>query len=126
MEFLRGEPLSAVSRKVARSPHIGDDPRFPAIAARLVANFAEGLHAAHTLKDDRGVALDIVHRDVTPQNLFVLYDGSVRVTDFGIAHARRRLHQTEGQKLKGKLSYIAPEQLTEGPLDLRVDVWGLG
>lgn len=126
MEFLRGEPLSAVSRKVARAPHVADDPRFPAIAARLMANFAEGLHAAHTLKDDRGVALDIVHRDVTPQNLFVLFDGSVRVTDFGIAHARQRLHHTEGQKLKGKLSYIAPEQLTEGPVDLRVDVWGLG
>ena len=126
MEFLRGEPLSAVTRRVAGSPELGDDPRFPAIAARLLANFAEGLHAAHTLRDDRGALFDVVHRDVTPQNLFVLYDGTVRVTDFGIAHARRRLHQTEGQKLKGKLSYVAPEQLKEGNVDLRVDVWGLG
>lgn len=126
MEFLRGEPLSAVSRRVARTPELGDDPRFPLLAARLVANFAEGLHAAHTLRDDRGVPLDVVHRDVTPQNLFVLYDGSVRVTDFGIAHARRRLHHTQGQKLKGKLSYIAPEQLSEGAVDSRVDIWGLG
>lgn len=126
MEFLRGEPLSAVMRRVARTPELGDDPRFPAIAARLVANFAEGLHAAHTLRDNRGALLEVVHRDVTPQNLFVLYDGTVRVTDFGIAQARRRLHQTEGQKLKGKLSYVAPEQLQGGKPDLRVDLWGLG
>lgn len=126
MEFLRGEPLSAVMRRVARSSELGDDPRFPAVAARLLANFAEGLHAAHTLRDNRGALLDVVHRDVTPQNLFVLYDGTVRVTDFGIAQARRRLHQTEGQKLKGKLSYVAPEQLQGGKLDLRVDLWGLG
>jgi serine/threonine-protein kinase len=126
MEFLRGEPLSAITRRVTRSPELGDDPRFPAIAARLVAHFAEGLHAAHTLRDDHGISFEVVHRDVTPQNLFVLYDGSVRVTDFGIAHARRRLHHTEGQQLKGKLSYVAPEQLKEGNVDLRVDVWGLG
>lgn len=126
MEFLRGEPLSAVCRRVARSPELGDDPRFPALAARLLANLAEGLHAAHSLRDDSGVPFDVVHRDVTPQNLFVLYDGSVRVTDFGIAHARRRLHQTEGQKLKGKLSYIAPEQLNAGTVDRLVDIWSLG
>jgi serine/threonine-protein kinase len=126
MEFLRGEPLSAVCRRVARSPELGDDPRFPALAARLLANLAEGLHAAHSLRDDGGAPFDVVHRDVTPQNLFVLYDGSVRVTDFGIAHARRRLHQTEGQKLKGKLSYIAPEQLNSGAVDRLVDIWGLG
>ncbi|MDF3064603.1 MAG: serine/threonine protein kinase [Polyangiaceae bacterium] len=126
MEFLRGEPLSAITRRLARSPDLGDDPRFPALAARLLANFAEGLFAAHTLRDDRGKPLEIVHRDVTPQNLFVLYDGTVRVTDFGIAHARRRLHHTQGQKLKGKLSYVAPEQLSEGPVDQRVDIWGLG
>lgn len=126
MEFLRGEPLSAIMRRAARNPELGDDPRFPALAARLIANFAEGLFAAHTLRDDRGKPLEIVHRDVTPQNLFVLYDGTVRVTDFGIAHARRRLHHTQGQKLKGKLSYVAPEQLSEGPVDQRVDIWGLG
>jgi tRNA A-37 threonylcarbamoyl transferase component Bud32 len=126
MEFLRGEPLSAIARRVMRTPELGDDPRYPALAARLVANFAEGLHAAHTLRDDLGQPLEIVHRDVTPQNLFVLYDGTVRVTDFGIAHARRRLHQTQGQKVKGKLSYVAPEQLSDGPIDNRVDIWGLG
>lgn len=126
MEFLRGEPLSAVSRRVARSPELGDDPHFPLLAARIIANLAEGLHAAHTLRDDKGALLDVVHRDVTPQNLFVMYDGSVRVTDFGIAQARQRLHHTQGQKLKGKLSYIAPELLNRGTASAQVDVWGLG
>jgi len=126
MEFLRGEPLSSVSRRVARTPHLGDDPRFPLLAARVLANLAEGLHAAHTLRDDTGALLDVVHRDVTPQNLFVMYDGSVRVTDFGIAQARQRLHQTEGQRLKGKLSYIAPELMDKGKASPQVDVWGLG
>lgn len=126
MEFLRGEPLSAIFRRVGRMPELGDDPRFPLLAARVLANLAEGLHAAHTLRDDRGALLEVVHRDVTPQNLFVLYDGSVRVTDFGIAQARQRLHHTQGQKLKGKLSYIAPELLNHGRSTAQVDVWGLG
>ena len=126
MEFLRGEPLSALSRRIGRSPALGDDPRFPQLAARVLANLAEGLHAAHTLRDDQGALFDVVHRDVTPQNLFVMYDGSVRVTDFGIAHARQRLHHTQGQQLKGKLSYIAPELLNHGSANAQVDVWGLG
>jgi serine/threonine protein kinase len=126
MEFLEGESLSALFRRVARSPEIGDDPRFPLIVARLAANLAEGLHAAHTLCDNRGAPMDIVHRDVTPQNLFVLYDGSVRVTDFGIARARMRLHHTDGEVLKGKLAYVAPDILNHAPPTAQVDVWGLG
>jgi eukaryotic-like serine/threonine-protein kinase len=126
MEFLQGEPLSALFRRVARSPELGDEPRFPLIVARLLANLAEGLHAAHTLHDNQGVPMDIVHRDVTPQNLFVLYDGSVRVTDFGIARARMRHHHTHGEELKGKLAYIAPEILNHAPLSAQVDIWGLG
>jgi serine/threonine protein kinase len=126
MEFLQGEPLSALFRRVARSPEIGDDPRFPMFVARLLANLAEGLHAAHTLRDNQGAPMDVVHRDVTPQNLFVLYDGSVRVTDFGIAQARMRLHHTHGEALKGKLAYIAPEILNHAPPSAQVDIWGLG
>jgi serine/threonine protein kinase len=126
MEFLQGEPLSALFRRVARSPEIGDEPRFPLLVARLLANLAEGLHAAHTLRDNQGAPMDVVHRDVTPQNLFVLYDGSVRVTDFGIAQARTRLHHTHGEVLKGKLAYIAPEILNHAPPSAQVDIWGLG
>lgn len=124
MEFLRGEPLSRVFK--ALTPERLADPRHPTIIARLIANLAEGLHAAHTLKDTRGECLEVVHRDITPQNLFVLCDGTVRVTDFGIARARVRSHHTEGGRIKGKLSYMSPEQLNQQPVDSRSDLWGLG
>lgn len=124
MEFLRGEPLSRVFKTL--TPERIASPRHPTIIARIIANLAEGLHAAHTLKDTQGVGLDVVHRDVTPQNLFVLCDGTVRVTDFGIARARVRSHQTEGGRIKGKLSYMSPEQLNQQAVDCRSDIWGLG
>ena len=124
MEFLRGEPLSRVFKTL--TPERIASPRHPSIIARIIANLAEGLHAAHTLKDTQGVGLDVVHRDVTPQNLFVLCDGTVRVTDFGIARARVRSHQTEGGRIKGKLSYMSPEQLNQQTVDCRSDIWGLG
>jgi eukaryotic-like serine/threonine-protein kinase len=124
MEFLRGEPLSRVFK--ALTPERVADPRHPTIIARLIANLAEGLHAAHTLKDTHGECLEVVHRDITPQNLFVLCDGTVRVTDFGIARARVRSHHTEGGRIKGKLSYMSPEQLNQQPVDSRSDLWGLG
>ena len=124
MEFLRGEPLSRVFKTL--TPERIASPRHPTMIARLIANLAEGLHAAHTLKDTRGQCLDVVHRDVTPQNLFVLCDGTVRVTDFGIARARVRSHQTEGGRIKGKLSYMSPEQLNQQPVDCRSDLWSLG
>ena len=124
MEFLRGEPLSRVFE--ALTPERVESPRHPTIIARVIANLAEGLHAAHTLKDTHGQCLDVVHRDVTPQNLFVLCDGTVRVTDFGIARARVRSHQTEAGRIKRKLSYMSPEQLNQQPVDCRSDLWSLG
>ena len=124
MEFLRGEPLSRVFKSL--TPERVGSSRHPMIIARLIANLAEGLHAAHILKDTQGVSLEVVHRDITPQNLFVLCDGTVRVTDFGIARARVRSHQTQGGRIKGKLSYMSPEQLNQQPVDRRSDIWGLG
>jgi len=124
MEYLRGEPLSRVFKTL--TPERIADTRHPTIIARIIANLAEGLHAAHTLKDTRGECLDVVHRDITPQNLFVLCDGTVRVTDFGIARARVRSHHTEGGRIKGKLSYMSPEQLNQQPVDCRSDLWSLG
>ncbi|MFZ5889528.1 MAG: serine/threonine-protein kinase [Myxococcota bacterium] len=126
MEYLAGEPLSRVLRAVQERPELARSPRYPLIVARIVAGVAEGLHAAHSLCDDHGEPLGVVHRDVSPQNLFVLYDGTVRVTDFGIAQARQRLHHTHGGLLKGKLSYMAPEQIERKPLDARADLWSLG
>jgi len=124
MEYLRGEPLSRVFKTL--TPERIADSRHPTIIARIIANLAEGLHAAHTLKDTRGECLDVVHRDITPQNLFVLCDGTVRVTDFGIARARVRSHHTEGGRIKGKLSYMSPEQLNQQLVDCRSDLWSLG
>lgn len=126
MEYLQGEPLSQVFQRLAADPELLQVPTHCPTVARIAANLAEGLHAAHVLRDERGAPLEVVHRDVTPHNLFVLHDGTVRVTDFGIARARQRLHHTIGDKLKGKLGYVAPEQLRRRDIDHRVDVWALG
>ncbi len=94
--------------------------------ARIIADACEGLHAAHELKDANGESLNVVHRDVSADNLFITYDGATQVVDFGIAHARQRLHQTEAGQVKGTFPYMAPEQMTAAVVDRRVDVWALG
>jgi len=118
MEYLSGETLSRVARQMGPMP--------PSIAARIVADAAEGLHAAHELEGDDGQPMNVVHRDVSPQNLFVGYDGVVKVVDFGIAKAEHRIHETATGMVKGKFAYMAPEQLRGAALDRRADVWSLG
>jgi serine/threonine-protein kinase len=125
MEYLRGKPLSTVIREASQREHALSSLRHPRIIARLIAELAEGLDAVHSLKDEHGKALELVHQDVTPHNLFVLFDGTVRVTDLGIARARECLSETR-DVIKGKLRYMAPEQLRGAPLDLRADTWSLG
>ena len=125
MEFLFGQPLVAVHRAMAVAPALARDARHTAIIARLVANLCEGLHAVHELEDD-SAPLEVVHRDITPHNLFVLYDGTVRVTDFGIVRARVRRQAPSGTMLKGKLAYMSPEYLSRRPYDRRSDVWSMG
>lgn len=98
----------------------------PAIAARVVIDALRGLHAAHEAKDLRGEPLEIVHRDVSPQNLLVGSDGATRVIDFGIARAERRMTLTKTGVVKGKVQYMAPEQLEERPVDRRADVFAAG
>ena len=78
------------------------------------------------MTDDSGRPLEVVHRDVSPQNLFITYDGSVKVLDFGIAKAADRLTRTETGYFKGKFAYMAPEQIKEQPVDRRADVFALG
>jgi serine/threonine protein kinase len=126
MEFLQGEPLSRVLTKAISDHKFLDEPRYARLIARVIANLAEGLHAVHSIRDQGGNELGVVHRDVSPQNLFVLFDGTVRVTDLGIAYARKRVHHTPRQAIKGKVSYLAPEVIERSSFDRRADVWSLG
>jgi len=123
MDLVYGTSLSQIARRV-----LGRGERVPvAVAAEIVAQAAEGLHAAHTATDVSGRALHIVHRDVSPQNILVGRDGIVRITDFGIATAVRRVSQTtQIGRLKGKLSYLAPEQIGGSGSDARTDQYALG
>ncbi len=126
MEYLVGEPLSRVHRRVLADVDQRDSPLLPMRMARIIAQACEGLHAAHELTDTDGESLRVVHRDVSAENLFVTYDGATQVVDFGIAHARQRVHSTEAGQVKGTFPYMAPEQMTSAVVDRRVDVWALG
>ncbi|MBL8922802.1 MAG: serine/threonine protein kinase [Myxococcaceae bacterium] len=120
MEFVDGESLSTIFKTVRKRGERLDD----ALACRLMAWAAEGLHYAHTRRDDDGQLQCIVHRDVSPQNLLVTMDGSLKVVDFGIAKVAS--HATSSGKLKGKLAYMAPEQGRAEAVDARTDVFALG
>jgi serine/threonine protein kinase len=85
-----------------------------------------GLHHAHELKDFDGSPLYVVHRDVTPQNVFVTYDGSIKVVDFGIAKAQDSSSNTVTGEIKGKVTYMSPEQVRGEPLDRRADIFAVG
>lgn len=97
------------------------------LAARVVASVCAGLHAAHELTADDGTPLGVVHRDVSPQNILFSKSGQVKLADFGVAKARGQLQEaTRTGELKGKLSYMAPEQVTMKDFDRRADVFALG
>jgi serine/threonine protein kinase len=126
MEFLAGEPLSRVCRAMGSQPDLLQTTRHHRIVSRIIASCCQGIHAVHELSD-RHAPLDVVHRDLTPANLFALHDGTVRVTDFGIMRARVRRQRPSGQTvLKGKVAYMSPEYLARKPYDRRSDVWTLG
>jgi len=120
MEYLDGQPLVRIFR---RSPPAG----LPvAIALRIVADACTGLHYAHTMTDYDGSPLSIVHRDVSPHNLFITYGGHVKIVDFGIAKAASRTTETETGLLKGKIAYMSPEHIRGDDVDARSDIFSLG
>ena len=122
MEYLHGEPLREVMRRIEEH-----STRIPFhIAARVCADASEGLHAAHELRGRNGQLLNLVHRDVTPHNLFVTYEGYTKVVDFGIAKVVDRLASTRAGTLKGKLAYMSPEQVRGQEVDRRTDIFALG
>jgi serine/threonine-protein kinase len=96
------------------------------MVAWIGARVAEGLHYAHTLRDEQGHRLDIVHRDVNATNVFVTYDGEVKIIDFGLAKAANRASKTAAGIIKGKVAYMSPEQAVGAPVDARTDVFALG
>jgi hypothetical protein len=118
MEYLHGEHLGVFQGTGAVDPFL---------AAHVIARAAEGLHHAHEITDEQGIPRGLVHRDVSPHNVFLTYDGHVKVTDFGIARAEGRLSQTtETGRIRGKCAYMAPEQVQALPLDRRADLFALG
>jgi serine/threonine-protein kinase len=129
MEYLDGQPLHRIVHRAkehaAEQP--GEPPAFDSSLLYLaVADAAAGLHHAHGLADYDGTPLQIVHRDVTPQNIFVTYAGQVKVVDFGIAKAAGRASETKQGVVKGKVRYMAPEQALGVDVDRRADVYALG
>ncbi|AUX42678.1 protein kinase [Sorangium cellulosum] len=119
MEYIPGESLASLLREAGRGG--GRVP--PPIGSAIVAGALAGLHAAHEATAEDGVPLQIVHRDVSPQNILVGEDGIARVLDFGIARAAVRSQVSREGQLKGKLSYMAPEQLRGDPLTRRTDIY---
>ncbi|MFO0615075.1 MAG: protein kinase [Polyangiaceae bacterium] len=123
MEYLHGEPLREIMRRCEERNQLIS----PDLAARICADAAEGLHSAHELRGKNNQLLGLVHRDVTPHNLFITYDGHTKVVDFGIAKVADRLSETRAGTLKGKLAYMSPEQVrAQDDVDRTTDVFALG
>jgi eukaryotic-like serine/threonine-protein kinase len=121
MEYIGGRDLTQVLRRCQETQQRIPVPHAVYIAARI----AEGLHFAHTLTDATGRVLNIVNRDVSPSNVRLSYDGDVKLLDFGIAQALMKFTSEIGI-LKGKFSYMSPEQIRGMPLDARTDVFSAG
>ncbi|MRG90765.1 serine/threonine-protein kinase [Polyangium spumosum] len=123
MEWVDGEALSVLTKTAKRS----NVPVPQRIALRIVRQACAGLHAAHELRDDSDQLLNLVHRDVSPQNVLVSYDGIVKLVDFGVAKALGRAGgETTAGQLKGKVPYMSPEQALGQKVDRRTDVFAMG
>ena len=122
MEWVHGVTLRELQRRLERAGSM-----MPvAMAVRIASDIAGALHYAHQLKDDSGQPLGIVHRDVSPHNVMISFDGAIKLLDFGIAKAKSHSNLTRTGQLKGKLGYMAPEQCMQLEVDPRTDIFALG
>jgi len=122
MEYLAGEDFATVLRTAKRR---GEQTPLH-IVLRVLSEAAVGLHFAHEAVDPKGVPLQLVHRDISPSNIFVTYSGQVKVLDFGIAKAESRVTSTGAGVVKGKYQYMSPEQARGDTIDKRSDIFSLG
>ena len=123
MECLSGETVVSLGSRLVDPQRGAMDPR---IACYIALQAAEGLHYAHEMTDLDGTPMELVHRDVSPQNIFVTYSGGIKLLDFGVAKAAGRSQETPTGELKGKFAYMSPEQIRENQVDRRCDVFALG
>jgi len=122
MEWVDGEPLHTIVT------HAQDDGGLPlSMSVNIVGQALRGLHAAHEQRDENGAPLGLVHRDMSPQNVLVTYDGTTKLVDFGIAKATARATVlTDAGEVKGKVAYVSPEQVSGLPVDRRSDIFSIG
>ncbi|WP_323389116.1 serine/threonine-protein kinase [Myxococcus qinghaiensis] len=124
MELVDGQPLHRVLKRAAKT---GLKQMPIPLAVYIALEMCRGLHYAHSRTDEKGVPLDIVHRDISPDNVLISYEGQVKIVDFGIAKARMlRSFDTEPGIVKGKFLYFSPEQARGRTVDARTDVWATG
>jgi eukaryotic-like serine/threonine-protein kinase len=121
MELIDGASLRTVVRAVGPDRFL--DSR---VVAKLIAQVCEGLHAAHELKDEKGISLNLVHRDISPENILLARSGAVKVADFGIARLDREVQLTSPDTFRGKIGYASPEQIMCQPVTRQSDVWAIG
>jgi serine/threonine protein kinase len=122
MEYLDGQPLNRILQRLRR-----DSDTMPiAMHVRILIDVLAGLHHAHELADYDGTPLEVVHRDVSPHNVFVTYEGQIKVVDFGIAKAMNSSSETRAGIIKGKVAYMSPEQARGDRVDRRADIFAVG
>ncbi len=122
MEYVEGTDLRRLCEQGVDKKNFLSRP----LAVHIIAEVAAGLQYAHTRTDDQGRPMNVVHRDVSPQNILISVDGAVKLCDFGIARAESRLTHTQAGEFKGKFAYMSPEQFGRGDLDHRSDIFTLG
>mgnify|MGYP001576279867 CR=1 FL=1 len=122
MEYVSGRDLRAILERFRRRKEIMPT----AMAVFIATRICEGLDYAHRKKDARGAELHIIHRDISPQNILLSYEGEVKLIDFGIAKAANRSQKTQAGILKGKFGYMSPEQVRGMPIDRRSDIFAVG